>query len=337
MKKLDELQAVRGLAALLVMLGHYSTYTFFGGFFSGGGIGVSIFFILSGIVLQIGFDPTMSKTKFIYQRLWRIVPVAYFCTLIAMLVMPSGKIQFLINDLLFMPNNYREPMAPAAWTLRYELYFYLCFLLCLNFDRKYRPLFLSMIFLIFEFCYKLFSIMNVNLPYSDVINGFDYLPFFILGTLVGEYYEDFANAFYLHFKTTVAIALFIFWVTYETTPLQSRIYTIEGPGALAFIFLIIALYRKTPFQQTRFSKWLIFLGTISYPLYLLNQLVPWILIKFHLRYSGNHYFFIYICTTIFASYAIHRWIEQPGINFSKNKKSLRPPERSEGSQANGTY
>ena len=141
-KEIYNLQIVRGLAALCVVLEHLSPRAV-AHFFSAGQVGVSMFFFLSGYIMMHTFRENQSAGAFIKNRIKRIYP-AYLILSIPLILYTlhkTGSLTYLLHNLFLipwtewdreaLPYNWSESMAnPAAWTLVYEFYFYL--LLCVG-------------------------------------------------------------------------------------------------------------------------------------------------------------------------------------------------------------
>ncbi|EHU6711713.1 acyltransferase, partial [Salmonella enterica] len=157
--KLNSLQALRGVAALLVVLFHYRGFlndgakespTIWDKLFSPGIIGVDIFFIISGFIMVYTTCHYMrgkaSLVRFLLNRAIRIIPLYYICLVIAFLLEGAmstfhypDKVQNMLSALTF--TLYKTSTSPLyideggtyniRWTLNYEIYFYLVFALCL--------------------------------------------------------------------------------------------------------------------------------------------------------------------------------------------------------------
>lgn len=156
------IQALRGIAALAVVLWHASRHlgpygTGLGGrlFGPGGKMGVDLFFLISGFIM---FHTTRRDrgawrgvAEFFIKRVARIWPVWVVALAVAASVkwpfgLPSDTTQreWLLGSLLFVPTSaaqsagaptYAFPVLPVGWTLNYEMYFYLFFGISLGFGR----------------------------------------------------------------------------------------------------------------------------------------------------------------------------------------------------------
>jgi exopolysaccharide production protein ExoZ len=139
--KLEGIQILRGYAAMLVVVTHLwsvgvlSSTLRFGRI---GGLGVDIFFIISGFIMcyslkdRLGADDSIT---FLKKRVHRVFPV-YLIVLIPFLAhyiyYGSGEktpvdTMLVAGNLLLLPSffggeNYRMLVGPA-WTLIYELFF----------------------------------------------------------------------------------------------------------------------------------------------------------------------------------------------------------------------
>jgi len=138
------IQAFRGIAAMLVVLLHlhhvenkyFSTHTLDA--FQYGWIGVDLFFVISGVVISLvtvgKFQNRPQATRFVYHRLARIFPTYwfyYFIILAAYLYNPlwisaaTGHHLDVLQSFFLIPCS--SYVVGQAWTLSYELYFYVVF------------------------------------------------------------------------------------------------------------------------------------------------------------------------------------------------------------------
>ncbi|MEX3999168.1 acyltransferase family protein [Paraburkholderia sp. EG285A] len=159
MKKLDSIQVLRAVGALLVifchgageiMANHAAGATGFWQFVNAKGLfGVDIFFVVSGFVMMhiIAGKPTGGATaaRFISERVLRIVPLYWMTTLLSVgvgLAMPALKHKnaysgvYVLRSLLFVPSTNPstgapEPVLGLGWTLNYEMFFYVVIFLLL--------------------------------------------------------------------------------------------------------------------------------------------------------------------------------------------------------------
>lgn len=146
--RIDKLDALRGVAALVVVAQHAMEQVIrYGGagatlqgvldvlFRTGmnfGRFGVAMFFLISGFVIPFSFRSARPLTGFAVSRFFRLYP-AYWVSLAFALViiaitarpMPSG-VDIAANITMFQKFVGQEDIVGAYWTLAIELIFYFC-------------------------------------------------------------------------------------------------------------------------------------------------------------------------------------------------------------------
>jgi len=140
----DSIQALRGLAAILVVLEHIR-------FLSCGAFGVDIFFCISGFMIM--FTTYGSTEHFFLKRIIRIIPFYYAMTLVTyflLLLFPDMfeqtrvNFSYLVKSLLFIPfdigGGVIQPLLRIGWTVNYEMFFYLLFGISLRISHRCRGL-----------------------------------------------------------------------------------------------------------------------------------------------------------------------------------------------------
>ena len=160
MRKLSNIQVLRGLAALAVVLFHAREEVDGVGIatrlpgFMGGAAGVDVFFVISGLVMVHASAPLFGSARaavpFFLKRLARIVPLYWAVTALFVLLDPADArgdlgrrafAGFVALSLAFVPyavpaNPDLTPVYPLGWTLDYEMAFYLVFALVLALPRR---------------------------------------------------------------------------------------------------------------------------------------------------------------------------------------------------------
>ena len=159
---IDVVQALRGIAALAVVLWHASRYLGPYGsgagavvFGPGAGMGVDLFFMISGFIM---FHTTRESDgtwralgDFAIKRVARIWPVWIVALASALLLRADAsyfadpsKLAWLWHSLMFVPTAgapadvpplYGTPVLGVGWTLNYEMYFYAFFGIAMLFGR----------------------------------------------------------------------------------------------------------------------------------------------------------------------------------------------------------
>lgn len=146
--RLDSIEACRGIAALLVLLYHasafvqapgYFAYRPLWGVFDWGFAGIDFFFVLSGFIILWANRHLVGQPhaapRYLRKRFLRIYPLYWLLTLpiiLAYFVLPISR-QGMETDLLAIVGSLTLfpiepfPHLPVAWTLTYEMMFYVLF------------------------------------------------------------------------------------------------------------------------------------------------------------------------------------------------------------------
>ncbi|MFI5781329.1 acyltransferase family protein [Nocardia sp. NPDC051570] len=145
--RFEFLDALRGLAALAVVIQHCSIglwpgfQRFSAGIFEPGQFGVFVFFLVSGFIIPTSLERGRSLGAFWVGRFFRLYPLFWACLIAAMIMYAVGRYplssSFLTNPVwnlatnatmthLFLFASQREDLVVGiAWTLTYELVFYM--------------------------------------------------------------------------------------------------------------------------------------------------------------------------------------------------------------------
>ena len=151
MNRLKELDFLRGIAIILVMLRHkyISEYTT-----NMGWIGVDLFFVLSGFLVSgllfreyIKFGNIEPK-RFLIRRGFKIYPIyfiSYPLYLLPILLFEKFKLPDFLSDMTFTQNYYRGwgYANLASWSLAIEEHFYFLFAILLFLGLKYKKIILE--------------------------------------------------------------------------------------------------------------------------------------------------------------------------------------------------
>ena len=145
-KTLNHVQALRGIAALLVMLAHlydaelkYSPDHFLGEWTIYGNAGVDLFFLISGFIMVYvtsnrdrGVKPAI---EFLVSRVGRIYPLYWIVSLAVLavalirpdMVFSSRDIDPILWKSFLLIPDLTPPLLLVGWTLIFEMYFYFVF------------------------------------------------------------------------------------------------------------------------------------------------------------------------------------------------------------------
>lgn len=133
--RLDGLEALRGICALIVLFGHAATLTGTASLFIRMHLAVDLFFMLSGYVMARSYEAKLaaglSVQAFLVARLRRLWPtmalgVAVAAVLAASWERPSETSLLLLCNLLFIPATggigHVFPLLAVTWSIYFELF-----------------------------------------------------------------------------------------------------------------------------------------------------------------------------------------------------------------------
>jgi len=300
-KRYDSVQAFRGLAAIAVMFFHFrwlinDQFPNVGNYLFGwGAIGVDLFFVISGFVITLSAQKLgtgkAASTSFIKSRFSRIMPT-YFIILLITFLLSGGmstfhypdKLENLLSALTFRPiytNNapfYVDDsgMYGVRWTLNYEIYFYLVAALCLL---TKKPL----------TC--LLSYFSAALIIIPMINGHQFTLSSDGYQFNNPYLNLFTNPISWMFISGVLIALLapmakhvptllkVLYLSCVTIYAGYSLFINKNIGhglstsGLPLIMFMSGVVMNDSWLRVITPRWLIFIGNISYSLYLIHTLM----------------------------------------------------------------
>ena len=299
MKYRPEVDGLRALALIPVILFHAGFEMFGGGF-----VGVDVFFVVSGylitcIILNELQQGTFSLIKFYERRARRILPALFFMMFITMpfawfWLLPSdlqafgqsliSVVTFSSNVFFWFESGYFDVSAELkpllhTWTLAVEEQFYIFFPIFLIIVWRYfRKYVLAIFILIFLISLLLAQWASVYATHPKIISG----SYYLLPTRGWELLAGGAVALYMKKKahvtsmivnqlmSVIGLALILYSVLFfdEKTPFPS-FYTVMP--VLGASLIILCCTAKTWVYWLLSSKVMVGIGLISYSLYLWHQ------------------------------------------------------------------
>jgi peptidoglycan/LPS O-acetylase OafA/YrhL len=315
--RLLELDAIRGLAALAVVMYHYF-YRYNGIYGHGdlavdwtyeGQYGVQLFFMVSGFVIYWTLNKVDKPMDFIVSRFSRLYPAFWAAailtfTIIYIFDLPGREIGFkkaALNALMFHEYFNIKHIDGVYWTLTVELTFYFwIFTFYLSGLLKYAEYLLSPIILI-----SILQSQNIiELPWLlNKLLLVNYVSFFIAGICFYKIANLISNRWTLLVLGFCLVST-IFVYSVNVFILSSMFY----------IFFHLATSGRLKFLSI---KPLIFLGGISYSLYLLHQNIGYVIINEFYNHELNPIIGIFFatCFSIALASIITTYIERPSLIF----------------------
>ncbi len=329
----EPLNALRGIAALSVVLFHYTAKyrEFFGHSFSEqldfkyGYYGVSLFFIISGFVIFMTVNKVKTTSEFIYRRFIRLYPTFWICMLITFFgvnywgllpkLFTSWK-DALFNLTMFYRNLQMltdiKDVDGAYWSLLPELRFYFLIVLVLFFKQIKNIKCVGLVWLVLIVIENYLCHIRILGMFIDLQFG----GFFMAGILFYKIVVDKENTFWNHLFISCTLVL------------NCLLYNKwENEGTFVFVPLVYLVFYLFSFGYLDWlkSKALLFLGTISYPLYLIHQNLGYTMIK-QFELWGFAGFYVVVFTTVFfigVGTIITLYLEQPLLKMFRNKLEFK--------------
>ncbi len=332
-----EIEFLRSISILLVILFHFEFYGFDGGF-----IGVDIFFTISGYLITsiIVDDKNFQIIDFYLKRLKRLLPTIFFVTLITVLlgIFILSPVHFLrltnsaitvifgVSNFFFFNESgyfdYEKLFKPLlhTWSLSVELQFYLIWPILILFLNKFfkRKEFLIILLL-------LIISLSLSTLYSARTSSFFYFTGFriyefAIGSLIFFYKKKIPlrlnNIIFFLGLLLIITSAFLFDYNFNF-PSFYAFFPCVGAGLVILVGANQNIFSK--FIKNKFFK---FIGSISFTIYM----VHWPLLIFY-RYEKMDSLIllekiILILITILFSVFIYKYVEKPFRNKKMNSNYL---------------
>ncbi|RKH47604.1 acyltransferase family protein [Corallococcus sicarius] len=279
--RLVELDALRGLAALVVALYHFTAeYSDLYGHSAPlwgeahfGKYGVQLFFAISGFVILMSLERMGRARDFVTSRAARLYPaywtaVALTFTVVSLFGLPDREFSFqtaLIN-LTMLHELLRVPHVDTVyWTLTIELSFYLLMFVLAYARALPRVISIFIVLVVLQTLAEL-AAQAMGMPFVARFAGRPHLQFFALGVLAFKQSRG---------EVSAASALALVGVCFAHEVLVGSIAPLPVFGVV--LGLCYALSRGA----LRWLTWrpLLFMGFISYPFYLVHQNIGYVVIR----------------------------------------------------------
>lgn len=331
-KRIPEIDSLRGIAAFVVMIYHYTwryhqlyshtdplwytqrEHTF----------GIPMFFMLSAYMICLVLDRTKKPIDFIYSRISRLYPTFLFCMLVNYAIttlshLPKRQVSFyaMLYNFTMIPTFLHSKWVDGAyWTLSHQVAFYTFAFAFLLLGQVRRIEFLALFFLVIVWGWHYFK-QALGLELSNrlqIMLLVEYAHFFGAGLVLYCLRKRITP-----FRMSLFIVCLItpYFITQASTAkthiLGMILFLLGGTGCLPFL-------RIRP---------LLFLGHISFPFYLLHQNIGFAIIRYltlGLGINSNIAIFTAIASIIAMATLTSFYIEQPSIAWCRALyyKKIRP-------------
>ena len=330
-----ELDGLRGIAACVVVLFHYVyLYDFryqhsfeFHSVFSLGHLGVHLFFIISGFVIYWTLTRSASILEFSWSRFSRLFPAYWLSVTITFFVislfgLPMSEVTFteyLINLTMLQDFLWIKKVDGSYWSLAYELAFYFWMALAFFFLRHTRIETILIIWMLVSFLVKyLFvgeqaivpNVLHHKSPHLVLIVA-NYIYLFAAGICFYKIWSKSANTLTI-FTLGITLVLNFYINSFDNALIISSFYVV-------FVLVINQKAKVLGYKP------LVFIGGISYSLYLIHQNIGYVIIRAF--YENNLPpllgIFVATLTAIILAWLINIMIERPALKVLREFKISR--------------
>jgi len=344
------IELFRGIAAWMVLTSHYASF-----FIQELSLlnflqtGVDLFFIISGFVFAPAIEAgKLAVMPYLIRRFFRIYPL-YLCSLFLYYwFSPSdpNKFSFFINHLFFLHSIHSVEELNffniAYWTLPIEAEFYLLVPLFVIATIRYKY-FIHIIFLL-ALLWKAILIFNTDLSNPNLLAILNiHLPGFLIEFMVGIIlfklyvkYRDKEIPIMYHVLIIIiamsllsGLSLFFIWHGDEVFngnllwKSYFRFWCAISYAILLFPFLITL--KKT---DSFFYSACLFMGNMSYGVYLFHSLTPLVLSQLGYNLSGLTGYLLASCATVIIALVFYYTVENPARLFGRKlSTTLNTPRK----------
>jgi peptidoglycan/LPS O-acetylase OafA/YrhL len=329
-----ELDALRGIAAIMVVFFHFSVTTALSAMFNLGVTGVELFFMISGFVIYMSLTKAKGSLEFIINRVSRLYPTYWACVTLTFIFICikeyTGKsadsynpdiYDYLKNMTMFQYYVPGRDLDGVYWTLIIEMLFYIIMVLLFKVNLlKYIDLFGITTSIIMV---SITSVPNCQTYARHIISV---IPLFSAGII---FYKIFLLKDKLVLRYTLVLLSLIsqIYLFHFRSRLIVEITQTEYAVMCSIYFILFTLLvnGKLKFAVNRIT---LFLGKISFSLYLIHcflgsrVIIPALTSKyFHLNYFAAAYL-ITLPIVIILAYLINIYVEIPISKRMRNKLML---------------
>lgn len=336
--RFQELDALRGVAAIGVVLYHFITlFPLKFGLtqnldhedaikYSLGRYGVELFFLISGFVISLSIENSKSTKHFLISRFSRLFPVFWLSILatsfILMVYRGSDYLsisQFFANTTMLAKAFGENFIDGSYWTLSYELIFYF-FISIVYFKRDAFPIKIIIVTLL---AYLITAVALNSYGFHEVYNAnlltlFPHFQLFIGGMI---FYQLKLALNSDHKNTSLYYGLLLSCVILQwglSTIDSSRLnYFSASIITCYYILFYLLIHGKLTFLTK--SPLLLYFGAISYSLYLIHQEIGYVVMEIVYYRSHSHILAVLLASifVMLLAHIMYKLIELPSNKSCK--------------------
>ncbi|MCL7764554.1 acyltransferase [Polaribacter sp. Z014] len=336
-KRFYELDAIRGIAIMLVLLSHY-TWAFDYHFntlsehkfhFFYGDFGVQIFFIISGFVIFMSLQNITQIKQFIIARFSRLYPTYWICMFLTILIIfffPVPTLgnytlkEVILNTTMIQGLLKTRHIDQVYWSLGVELIFY--FIMGLLFYFKQLKHIIIYCFFWLIICLTVYNFQLPFVKYFKVLLITEHAPLFISGIMFHQIKYGKSN-YFTHIIIIMSLMIYLINIKPDAivpNPFEFKLI----PRILVISAYLIFYYISYAKIKILENKILLFIGKISYPLYLLHNVIGYSIIYRAKMIYNNQFFYVMLATliSILLAYFVSSNFEIPISKKVKNKLTI---------------
>jgi len=292
-----------------------------------GGVGVDIFFVISGFIMYHvsykRFGEQGAVRQFLVRRFFRVAPLYYFATLLMLTatVMFSKAVSIsqpsfgaIAASFLFFPmTNSLDQTAPVlklGWTLNFEAYFYVVFALALALNRRMGLIVMTLVLSVIVGLAQLLSSPPVPIAFWGQSLAFEFLSGVGVAILYNRGLR--LNASVALMIITAGVLLLAGMRLTDLTALAPRAVYAGVPAWLIVMAVVCAPFDR---RQGRLKRFFVAGGEASFALYIIHPFgiragaLLWA--RLSLPPSPWLYITLLIIVVIMAAFAVNLLIERP--------------------------
>jgi peptidoglycan/LPS O-acetylase OafA/YrhL len=318
-RRLDGLDALRGVAALAVCFFHWEQIIFSvpaeQQIFRLGLLGVELFFMISGAVILMVAERGSSPSDFVASRAVRLYPayiVAVGLTAIYVLAVHKYDVTTVLINFTMLQSFIAVPnITNPFWTLAFEIVFYLYVAALIRAQHLRHLEWYCLAWLGIGLIYRLMLPGGMTLDESNpakhilfILLAPQFAPFFILGLMIWRWRSRRASRLsYVVLISALAITCF---GRGDFAQIHGAIYFTLTAVMVGALMASLRINVAIPWPIT-------FLGLISYPLYLIHCTISNLgnLIASRLDLASIPIGLIFATLTFVIAASIHVYIERP--------------------------
>lgn len=313
--RLGELDALRGIAAMVVVLFHYTSRAplVLPGIVTvpvhleWGKYGVELFFAISGFVIFMTLERTRTTADFVVSRFARLFPSYWIAIVVTTVALAGlGARELMLTPMATAANFtmlegflYLPAVDGVYWSLTVELGFYVCMLSLWRLDMMDRIETVLLGWIGLQMLWWLVPALPSRLA---MIMALEYIPFFTIGICAYRVWNGTRQ-----------------WRD-QALPLLAALGATtlaHGASGAAAWLLVAAIFLALVAQRLSWltARPLLWLGGISYPLYLVHQNAGYAVMASLQRHGVGAWasLAIAIVAALGMAHAIRERVEQPAL------------------------